>query len=57
MTDKKIIPIIEDSTIVIENDLDTPVNEEKKSKKNLSPKKRMKNASCAWPEKLSQNSA
>lgn len=33
MTDKKIIPIIEDSAIVIENDLDTPVNEEKKSKK------------------------
>ena len=42
MTDKKIIPIIEDSTIVIENDLDTPVNEEKKSKKSVAEKKNEK---------------
>ena len=42
MTDKKIIPIIEDSAIVIENDLDTPVNEEKKSKKSVAEKKNEK---------------
>ena len=42
MTDKKIIPIIEDSAIVIENDLDTPVNEEKKTKKSVAEKKNEK---------------
>lgn len=56
MTDKKIIPIIEDNAIVIENDLNTFVDEEKKTKKSVAEKK-MKNASCAWPEKLSQNLA
>lgn len=49
MTDKKIIPIIEDNAIVIENDLDTFVDEEKKTKKSVA-EKRMKNASCAWQE-------